>query len=118
MNSNYYYKIVICYEIPTDILHDPDENVKAARDVLFQNLSTAVDSERYDTMSLKLVVNQLKDTGNYIVTYDALFRSTEGLPMEEYVAARDIKDKIKEELEQFFDSVDCGYEFINIKPLV
>jgi hypothetical protein len=38
--------------------------------------------------------------------------------MSEYVAARDIKDKIKNELEEFFNSVDCEYKQINIKSLV
>ena len=63
-------------------------------------------------------VSQLTDTGNYIVTYEALFRSLDGLPMEEYVAARDIKDKVKGELEQFFDTVGCDYRNIPIKALV
>ena len=38
--------------------------------------------------------------------------------MEEYVAARDLKDKIREEMEEFFNSVDCEYKQINIKTLL
>jgi hypothetical protein len=38
--------------------------------------------------------------------------------MEEYVSARDLKDKIKNELEEFFTSVDCEYKQLSIKPIL
>lgn len=38
--------------------------------------------------------------------------------MGEYVEARRLKDSIKSELETFFNSVDCEYKQLNIKPLV
>jgi hypothetical protein len=38
--------------------------------------------------------------------------------MEEYVSAREIKDNVKKELEDFFESVDCEYKEINIKSFV
>jgi hypothetical protein len=38
--------------------------------------------------------------------------------MEEYVSARELKDLIKKELEEFFNSVDCEYKQINIKTLL
>jgi hypothetical protein len=55
---------------------------------------------------------------NYIVTFKAFFRSTDGLPMEEYCEARDLKDNAKKELENFFSSVDCDYKQLNIKSLL
>jgi hypothetical protein len=73
---------------------------------------------KYERFSVKLVLYQLKDTFNFLVTYDAFFRSTEGLPMEEYVEARDLKELIKNELEEFFNSVDCEYKQLNIKTLL
>jgi hypothetical protein len=42
----------------------------------------------------------------------------EGLPMEVYVCARDIKEGVQQELEDFFDSVDCEFKQINIKTFV
>jgi hypothetical protein len=38
--------------------------------------------------------------------------------MEEYVAARDIRDTVKRELEDFFESINCEYKSLNIKALV
>lgn len=61
---------------------------------------------------------QLEDTYNFLVTYDAFFRSNSGLPMEEYVDARSVKDEIRKEIESFFDTVDCEYKQLNIKSLL
>jgi hypothetical protein len=55
---------------------------------------------------------------NFLVTYSAFFRSTTGLPMSEYVDARNLKDQIGSEIEEFFNSVDCEYKQLNIKSLV
>jgi len=112
-----YYKIVVSYEITSNVLESQDEEVKNLRDILYKNIRESI-PERYEIFSIKLTIHELMDTHNYIITYDAFFRSLDGLPMEEYVAARDIKDKIKSELEQFFDSTDCDYRFINIKTLL
>jgi hypothetical protein len=38
--------------------------------------------------------------------------------MEEYVGAREIKEDVQKELEEFFESVDCEYKRINIKTFV
>ena len=61
---------------------------------------------------------QLKDTFNFVITYEAFFRSTVGLPMEEYVEATELKNKAKTELEAFFNSMDCDYKQLNIKTLL
>lgn len=115
--SDNYYKITLSYEIPYNILDSQDSNVVAARDILYSNLKSII-PDRYEKFSVKLTLYQLKDTYNYIVSYDAYIRSSGELPMEEYVAARDLKDKIKNEIEEFFISVDCEYKQLNIKPIL
>lgn len=116
MNDNY-YKITLSYEIPYNILDSQDPNVVQARETLYEKLKDNI-PEKYERFSVKLVLFQLKDTFNYLVTYDAFFRSLDGKPMEEYVEARDLKDSIKNEIETFFNSVDCEYKQINIKTLL
>lgn len=116
MNDNY-YKISLSYEIPYNILDSQDSNVIAARDILYENLKNII-PERYEKLSVKLTLYQLKDTYNFLVSYDAYIRSLGDLPMEEYVEARNLKDRIKNELEEFFTSVDCEYKQLNIKPIL
>lgn len=116
--SDNYYKIAISYEIPYNILDSQDPTVVKAVKILYDNLNDIYPEDKYEKFSVKLALYQLKDTLNYLVTYEAFFRSTEGLPMEEYVNARDLKDKIKSELEEFFNSVDCEYRQLNIKTLL
>ena len=116
MDDNY-FKITLSYEIPYNILDSQDPSVMKARDILYENLKENI-PEKYERFSIKLVLYQLKDTYNFLVTYDAFFRSRGELPMEEYVEARDLKDGIKEELEEFFNSVDCEYKQLNIKTLL
>ena len=116
MNDNY-YKIILQYEIPYNILDSQDQNIIQARDILYEKLKTSI-PEKYEKFSVKLSLYQLKDTFNYIVTYEAFFRSLDGKPMEEYVEARDLKDRIKGEIESFLGSVDCEYKQINIKTLL
>ena len=116
MDDNY-FKITLSYEIPYNILDSQDPSVMKARDILYENLKENI-PEKYERFSIKLVLYQLKDTYNFLVTYDAFFRSKGNLPMEEYVEARDLKNNIKEELEEFFNSVDCEYKQLNIKTLL
>lgn len=115
--ENNYYKITLTYEIPYNIIDSDDPNIVQLRNNLYERLNNLI-PEKYERYSIKLVLYQLKDNYNYLVTYDAFFRSIEGLPMEEYVGARDIKERIKEEIEEFFNSVDCEYKQLNIKTLV
>ena len=95
MNNNkpndYYYKIVLSYEIPINILDSNDPDIIQARDILYDTLKNLVPEDKYEKFSVKLVLHQLKDTFNYLVTYEAFFRSTSGLPMEEYVGAKEVK---------------------------
>lgn len=116
MDDNY-YKISLSYEIPYNILDSEDEDIRQARDVLYESLKEIL-PEKYERFSIKLVLYQLKDTLNYLVTFDSFFRSVGDLPMSEYVSARDIKDKVKSEIEEFFNSVDCEYKQINIISLL
>lgn len=116
MEDNY-YKISLSYEIPYNVLDSEDEDVIRARDILYETLKHSI-SEKYEKFWVKLVIHELRDTLNFIVTYDAFFKSSKGLPMQEYVEARDLKDSVKKELEEFFDSVDCDYRQLNIKTLI
>lgn len=115
--SDNYYKITLSYEIPYNILDSQDQDIVQARDILYEKLKSSI-PEKYEKFAVKLTLYQLKDTFNYVVTYEAFFRSLDGKPMEEYVEARDLKDSIKEEIENFFASVDCEYKQLNIKTLL
>lgn len=116
MNDNY-YKITLSYEIPYNVLDSQDSSVVTAREILYENLKDII-PEKYEKFSIKLTLFQLKDTFNFVVVYDAFLRSSGDLPMEEYVSARELKDKIKNELEEFFTSVDCEYKQLSIKPIL
>ena len=116
--NDYYYKIMLAYEIPYNVL-DTDESAKVqARENLYTALGEIVPETRYEKFSVKLTMYQLKDTFNFVITYEAFFRSTVGLPMEEYVEATELKNKAKTELEAFFNSMDCDYKQLNIKTLL
>ena len=113
--SDNYYNIKLSYEIPYNVLDSQDPDIVQARDILYEKLNEI--PEKYERFSIKLVLYQLKDTYNYLVTYDAFFRSLNGLPMEEYVEAKELKERIKAEIEKFFNSIDCEYKQLNIKTL-
>jgi hypothetical protein len=115
-DSNY-YNITLSYEIPYNVLDSQDPSIIQARDNLYDRLADIIPN-RYELFSVKLVLYQLKDTYNFLVTYSAFFRSTEGLPMSEYVDARTLKEMIGSEIEEFFNSVDCEYKQLSIKSLV
>ena len=87
-SNDYYYKIVLSYEIPINILDSQDQDKVQAREILYETLKNLVPEDKYEKFSVKLVLHQLKDTFNYLVTYEAFFRSTSGLPMQEYVGAK------------------------------
>lgn len=116
--SENYYRISVSYEIPYNVIESTDDNVISAKNIFLENIKAAIPEEKYDRLFAKLTLHQLKDTFNFILSYDAFIRSTGDLPMEEYVSARDLKDKIKEEIEEFFNTVDCEYRQINIKTLL
>ena len=116
-NNNNYYRIVLSYEIPYNILDSNDPDILKAKENLFGKIESII-PERYEKFYIKLLLHQLKDTMNYILTYEAFFRSTDGMPMEEYTGARDLKDEINREFQEFFESVDCEYKQLNIKVLL
>lgn len=118
-NDCYYYKILLAYEVPFNVLDAGGKLEKMqVRDNLYENLGNLIPEDKYERYSVKLVLYQLRDTYNYIVSYEAFFRVTEGLPMEEYVSAQELKDKASKELEEFFVSQDCEYKKISIKTLL
>lgn len=117
-DNDYYYRIVLAYEIPYNVLESNTPDKVQARENLYDTLGNMVPEDKYEKFSAKLVLFQLKDTFNYIVTYEAFFRSTVGLPMEEWVEADEIKQKAKTEIETFFSAMDCDYKQINIKTLL
>lgn len=116
-SEDYYYKISISYEVPYNVLDSEDPAAIKAKNDLYENLKDII-PDNYERFSVKLVLHQLKDTYNYLVTYDAFIRCTGGLPMEGYVEVKEIKDKIKAELEDYFSSIDCEYRQVNIKVLL
>ena len=117
VNEDYYYKISISYEVPYNILDSEEPAAVQAKETLYENLKTII-PEKYEKFSAKLVLHQLKDTYNYLVTYDAFIRVSDELPMASLVEAREARDKIKAELEEFFSSADCEYKQVNIKALL
>ena len=116
--NDYFYKIVLAYEIPYNVLDSNDPDVVSVRENLYENLTKMVPEPRYDKFSTKLCLHQRKDTFNYIVEYTAFFMSTVGLPMEEYVEAEKLKEKVKIELETFFNSLDCEFKQLTLKILL
>ncbi|MCF0116190.1 MAG: hypothetical protein HUJ56_12645 [Erysipelotrichaceae bacterium] len=113
-NDVYYYRIHISYEIPYNVLDSDDQDIIRAKDILYDRLRDSI-PEKYERFSVKLVLSQLKDSLNYIVTYTSFFKSPKGLPMEEYVEARSVKEKVEREIEEFFQAIDCEYHKLNIK---
>ena len=116
MNANY-FKITLSYEIPFNVLDSQDPDIKKARDILYDSLKNNI-PEKYEKFFVRLVLHQLKDTYNYLVTYDAFFRCKGEKIMGEYVEAKEFKEKIRQEIEEFFNSVDCEYQQLNIKTLL
>lgn len=115
--DNYYYKIILSYEISSNVLDSQDPNLIGAREILYSTLRDLIPEDKYEKFSVKLLLHQLRDTYNYIVTYEVFFRSS-GMPMKEYVEAEEIKNTAKREIEDFFDSIDCEYKQLNIQPLL
>jgi len=115
--NDHFFKITLSYEIPYNILDSKDPDVIKARDILYTSLKDNI-PDKYEKFSIKLVLYQLKDTYNYLVTYDAFFRCRSEKVMSEYVEARDLKDSIRKDIEEFFNTVDCEYKQLNIKTLL
>lgn len=118
-NESYYYKILLSYEVPFNVLDaEGDLGKIQARENLYETLGNIIPEDKYEKFSVKLVLYQLRDTFNYLVTYEAFFRATSGLPMEQYVSASKLKEIASKELESFFESQDCESKKISIKTLL
>lgn len=115
---DYHYRIILTYELPYNIFESTDPDRLCARENLYERLANLVPEERYDKFFVKLSMYQRKDSFNYLVTYEAYFMSTVGLPMEEWVEADEIRKIAKKELEEYFNSLDCDFKQVNIKVLL
>ena len=113
-NSNYYYRVNSTYELFYNPLDSMDPDISKAREILYEKLKNII-PEKYEKFSSSLSMTQLRDTLNYLLTFNAFFRSQEGLPMEEYVAAEEVKKAAEAEIEEFFKSIDCEYKKVSIK---
>ena len=116
--GDYHYRIILTYEVPYNVLESTDPDKLTARENLYENLAKMVPESRYDKFFVKLSMYQRKDSFNFLVTYEAYFMSTVGLPMEEWVEADEIKKAAKKELEEYFNSMDCDFKQLNIKVLL
>ena len=114
--SNYYYRVNSTYELYYNPLDSDDPDITKAREILYNKLKEIV-PEKYEKFSSSLSMTQLRDSLNYLLTFNAFFRSQEGLPMAEYVAATEVKDAAEREIEEFFKSIDCEYKKVSIKSL-
>jgi len=116
--NNYYYQLILSYEVPYNVLDTVDPDRIQARENLYDKLAEMVPEDRYDKFYVKLSMYQRKDTYSFLVTYEAFFMSTRGLPMEQYVEADNLKKEAKKELEHFFNSLDCDFRQVIIKTLL
>ena len=117
-DSDLHYRPLLTYEVPYNVLESNDPNKLGARENLYERLTEMIPSTRYDKFFVKLSMYQRKDSFNYLVTYEAYFMTTVGLPMEEWVEADEIKEKAKKELEDYFNSMDCDFKQLNIQTLL
>lgn len=114
--SNYYFRINSTYELYYNPLDSEDPDITRAREILYDKLKSVV-PEKYEKFSSSLSMTQLRDSLNYLLTFNAFFRSQEGLPMAEYASAEEVKNAAEKEIEDFFKSIDCEYKKVSIKSL-
>lgn len=117
MTDTFYYKIALSYEVQTNIIDSEEPNIVKAKEMLYENIKNSM-PDKYDKFYMRLTTYQMRDSLNYVIHLDSFFSSTGSLPMTEYVDARDIKDEIKQEMEEFFSSIDCEYKQLNIITLI
>ena len=113
-----YYSIFLAFKVTKDVLNDiSDENIVSARQILYDKLNSYIYDQSYDVFSSR-VIYQTDDDFNYVIVYNSFIKESEKLPMDGYVFARDIKDSIKNEFINFFESISLDYKLVNIKSLV
>lgn len=114
-----YYSIFLAFKVTKDVLNDiSDENIVSARQILYDKLNSYIYDQSYDVFSSRVVIYQTDDDFNYVIVYNSFIKESEKLPMDGYVFARDIKDSIKNEFINFFESISLDYKLVNIKSLV
>ncbi len=115
--DNFYFKIAIAYEVQQDILDSEEPSIVKAKEILYKNLKELI-TEKYDKFYIKLSTFQQKNSLNYIIELDSFFTTESTLPMSEYSEAKDISDNMKQEMNEFFNSIDCDYKQINILKIL
>lgn len=114
-----YYSIFLAFKVTKDVLNDiSDENIVSARQILYDKLNSYIYDQSYDVFSSRVVIYQTDDDFNYVIVYNSFIKESEKLPMDGYVFARDIKDSIKNEFINFFESISLDYKLVSIKSLV
>lgn len=114
-----YYSIFLAFKVTKDVLNDiSDENIVSARQILYDRLNSYIYNQSYDVFSSRVVIYQTDDDFNYVIVYNSFIKESEKLPMDGYVFTRDIKDSIKNEFINFFESISLDYKSVNIKSLV
>lgn len=114
-----YYSIFLAFKVTKDVLNDiSDENIVSARQILYDKLNSYIYDQSYDVFSSRVVIYQTDDDFNYVIVYNSFIKESEKLPMDGYVFTRDVKDSIKNEFINFFESISLDYKLVNIKSLV
>lgn len=114
-----YYSIFLAFKVTKDVLNDiSDENIVSARQILYDKLNSYIYDQSYDVFSSRVVIYQTDDDFNYVIVYNSFIKESEKLPIDGYVFARDVKDSIKNEFINFFESISLDYKLVNIKSLV
>ncbi len=113
-DTTYYYRVNSTYELFYNPLDSNDPDISRAKEVLYDKLKSII-PERYEKFSSSLSMTQLRDSLNYLLTFNAFFRIQEGLPMSEYTKAEEVKKTAEKEIEEFFKSIDCEFKKVSIK---
>lgn len=112
-----YYKIVLSYEVPFNLMESSREDVRSARDILYGRIVSII-PDRYIRLNIRLSNIALPGSTDWLITLELFLKSLDGLPMEEYVNARTVKEDFEKEMDRFFGTIDCDYRQIKVKPLV
>lgn len=115
--DNYYFKIAVAYEVQQNILESTEPSIEKARDILYKNLKSLI-TDKYEKFYIKLSTFQQKNSLDYIIELSCFFTTESQLPMTEYSEAKEITDNMKQEMGEFFNSIDCEYKQINIITLI
>jgi hypothetical protein len=114
-----YYSIFLAFKVTKDVLNEVnDENIVSARSILYKKINSCIPNQEYDVFNSTVVIYKTEDDFNYLIVYNSFIRNNEKFPMDSYVTTREVKDSIKNEFIEFFDSISLDYKLVNIKSLV